>query len=376
MLRNGSDIFNQKNKKFKLKIIKKENSENDKEKEKISTISEISENEDNNNNINNEDLINQLDYLKETIKNQEKIIQEKDNKISSLAKTNERLTYNFEMINKELTDIIDKKANEQLRKNNKPNISENNDESKRIQILEKENKNILNLYSVMKKENTFLRNKLDEMMYNKENRDKYGETDYNKRKNFNNKKIDIKLEQEINRKDYKINCLHYEISELKSKINMLEKLKEMNNKFFTKDISNKSEQALTEKILKLNEVITLIKRENEDFEKIYKNQRDVITSLTSKIENYKNSNQIQINDINVVFSSMDSSINKCVIPCSKIDIFSEVEEKLYIKYPQFKYTYNVFLSGGTKISKNKTLEENNINNEMTILVILREKVGV
>ena len=235
------------------------------------------------------------------------------------------------MINKELTDIIDKKANEQLRKNNKPNISENNDESKRIQILEKENKNILNLYSVMKKENTFLRNKLDEMMYNKENRDKYGETDYNKRKNFNNKKIDIKLEQEINLKDYKINCLHYEISELKCKINMLEKLKEMNNKFFTKDSSNKSEQALTEKILKLNEKITLIKRENEDFEKIYKNQRDVITSLTSKIENYKNSNQIQINDINVVFSSMDSSINKCVIPCSKIDIFSEVEEKLYIK---------------------------------------------
>jgi len=233
MLRNGSDIFNQKNKKFKLKIIKKENSENDKEKEKISTISEISENEDNNN-INNEDLINQLDYLKETIKNQEKIIQEKDNKISSLAKTNERLTYNFEMINKELTDIIDKKANEQLRKNNKPNVSEKNDESKRIQILEKENKNILNLYSVMKKENTFLRNKLDEMMYNKENRDKYGETDYNKRKNFNNKKIDIKLEQEINRKDYKINCLHYEISELKCKINMLEKLKEMNNKFLLK----------------------------------------------------------------------------------------------------------------------------------------------
>ena len=375
MLKNGSDIFNQNKKKFKLKIVKKQNSENDIEKETIRTISEESENESNNN-INNEDLLNQLNNLKQTIKDQEKIIQEKDTKITSLAKTNERLTYNFEMINKELTEILDKKANDQLKRKNKQNIQQNNDESNKIHILEKENQNILNLYSLMKKENTFLRNKLDEMMYNKENRDKYGETDYNKRKNFNSKQINIQLEKTINQKDYKINCLKYEISELKCKINMLDKLKEMNNKFFTKDSSNKSEQSLKEKILKINEEVLILKREKEDHEKIYKNLKDVITSLTSKIENYKNSNQIQINEMNAIFSSMDSSINKCVIPCSKTDIFSEVEEKLYIKYSQFKYTYNIFLSGGNKISKNKTLEENNINNEMTILVILREKVGV
>lgn len=375
MLKNGSDIFNQNKKKFKLKIVKKQNSENDILKETIRTISEESENESNNN-INNEDLLNQLNNLKQTIKDQEKIIQEKDTKITSLAKTNERLTYNFEMINKELTEILDKKANDQLKRKNKQNIQQNNDESNKIHILEKENQNILNLYSLMKKENTFLRNKLDEMMYNKENRDKYGETDYNKRKNFNSKQINIQLEKTINQKDYKINCLKYEISELKCKINMLDKLKEMNNKFFTKDSSNKSEQSLKEKILKINEEVLILKREKEDHEKIYKNLKDVITSLTSKIENYKNSNQIQINEMNAIFSSMDSSINKCVIPCSKTDIFSEVEEKLYIKYPQFKYTYNIFLSGGNKISKNKTLEENNINNEMTILVILREKVGV
>ena len=375
MLKNGSDIFNQNKKKFKLKIVKKQNSENDIEKETIRTISEESENESNNN-INNEDLLNQLNNLKQTIKDQEKIIQEKDTKITSLAKTNERLTYNFEMINKELTEILDKKANDQLKRKNKQNIQQNNDESNKINILEKENQNILNLYFLMKKENTFLRNKLDEMMYNKENRDKYGETDYNKRKNFNSKQINIQLEKTINQKDYKINCLKYEISELKCKINMLDKLKEMNNKFFTKDSSNKSEQSLKEKILKINEEVLILKREKEDHEKIYKNLKDVITSLTSKIENYKNSNQIQINEMNAIFSSMDSSINKCVIPCSKTDIFSEVEEKLYIKYSQFKYTYNIFLSGGNKISKNKTLEENNINNEMTILVILREKVGV
>ena len=74
---------------------------------------------------------------------------------------------------------------------------------KKVQILEKENKNILNLYSVMKKENTFLKKKLDEMKYNKENRDKYGETDYNERKNFKNKQINIQLEKEINQKEYK-----------------------------------------------------------------------------------------------------------------------------------------------------------------------------
>ena len=369
MLRTASAIFNLGNKKIKLKLAKKDVSENDNAKENISTIIENNDV----NSLNKEDLINQLNYINQKLISLENIIQQKDKKIFSLAKTNEKLTQNFEMINKELTDILDKKAKEQLKKNNIPKITKNNDIVKSVQILEKENDNMLNLQSVMKKENEFLRNKLDEIMYQKENKDKYGETDYNKRKNFNNKQIIIKFEQEINQKDYKINCLKYEISGLKCKINMLEKLKEMNNIFFTKDNSNKSEQALKEKILKSNEEIALIKRENEVHEKIYKGIRDVITALITKIQNYKNSNKIDLDDMNVIFSSMDSSINKCKISCSKTDIFSEVEEKLYIKYPQFKYTYNVFLSGGTKISKNKTLEENNINNEKTILVIIAEK---
>ena len=372
MLRNGSDIFNLNNKKLKLKLIKKENNENENETEKIS---KISENEDNNI-LNKEDLINQINNLKQKIISLETIIQEKDSKIFSLSKTNEKLTNNFEMINKYLTEILDKKAQKQLRKKNKLILKESKDDSKRVQILEQENSNILKMYSLMKKENDFLKNKMNEMIENKNNIDIYGETDYNKRKNFSNKNNVIKLEEQINQKDYKINCLKYEISELKCKINMLEKLKEMNNKFFSKDSPNKSEHDLKEKILKLNEEILSIKRGNEEHEKIYKNLRDVITSLISKIQNYKNSKEIQINDINATFSSMDSSINKYIIQCSKTDIFSEVEEKLYLKYPQFKYTYNVFLSGGKKILKNKTLEENNINNESPILVIISKSINV
>lgn len=371
MLRNGSDIFNLNNKKLKLKLVKKENNQNEKETEKIS---KISENEDNNI-LNKEDLINQINNLKQKIISLETIIQEKDSKIFSLSKTNEKLTNNFEMINKYLTEILDKKAQKQLRKKNKLILKESKDDSKRVQILEQENSNILKMYSLMKKENDFLKNKMNEMIENKNNIDIYGETDYNKRKNFSNKNNVIKLEEQINQKDYKINCLKYEISELKCKINMLEKLKEMNNKFFSKDSPNKSEHDLKEKILKLNEEILSIKRGNEEHDKIYKNLRDVITSLISKIENYKNTNEIQINDINATFSSMDSSINKYIIQCSKTDIFSEVEEKLYLKYPQFKYTYNVFLSGGKKIFKNKTLEENNINNESPILVIISKSIN-
>ena len=371
MLRNGSDIFNLNNKKLKLKLVKKENNENENETEKIS---KISENEDNNI-LNKEDLLNQINNLKQKIISLETIIQENDSKIFSLSKTNEKLTNNFEMINKYLTEILDKKAQKQLRKKNKLILKESKDDSKRVQILEQENSNILKMYSLMKKENDFLKNKMNEMIENKNNIDIYGETDYNKRKNFSNKNNVIKLEEQINQKDYKINCLKYEISELKCKINMLEKLKEMNNKFFSKDSPNKSEHDLKEKILKLNEEILSIKRGNEEHEKIYKNLRDVITSLISKIQNYKNSKEIQMGGVNATFSSMDSSINKYIIQCSKTDIFSEVEEKLYLKYPQFKYTYNVFLSGGKKILKNKTLEENNINNESPILVIISKSIN-
>ena len=112
MLRNGSDIFNLNNKKLKLKLVKKENNENENETEKIS---KISENEDNNI-LNKEDLINQINNLKQKIISLETIIQEKDSKIFSLSKTNEKLTNNFEMINKYLTEILDKKARKQLRK--------------------------------------------------------------------------------------------------------------------------------------------------------------------------------------------------------------------------------------------------------------------
>ena len=56
----------------------------------------------------------------------------------------------------------------------------------------------------MKKENDFLKNKMNEMIENKNNIDIYGETDYNKRKNFSNKNNIIKLEEQINKNIIKL----------------------------------------------------------------------------------------------------------------------------------------------------------------------------
>ena len=85
--------------------------ENYNAKENINTITENNDV----NSLNKEDLINQLNYMNQKLISLENIIQQKDEKIFSLAKTNEKLTQNFEMINKALTDILDKKAKEQLK---------------------------------------------------------------------------------------------------------------------------------------------------------------------------------------------------------------------------------------------------------------------
>ena len=65
--------------------------------------------------------------------------------------------------------------------------------------------------------------------------------------------------------------------------------------------------------------------------------------------------------ISVNFISTDNNIHYS-IPCASTDIFAEIEEKLYKKYPEYRDTNNGFLYKGNNILRFKNLKDNNIEN--------------
>jgi hypothetical protein len=69
--------------------------------------------------------------------------------------------------------------------------------------------------------------------------------------------------------------------------------------------------------------------------------------------------------ISVLFLS--ASIQEPII-CTQKQIFNEVENKLYEKFPELKNGEYYFLIGGNKVNKYLTLEENNIKDGAKILI--------
>jgi len=69
----------------------------------------------------------------------------------------------------------------------------------------------------------------------------------------------------------------------------------------------------------------------------------------------------------VYFISVDQNID-CAIPCNSTDTFVELEKQLYVKYPEYRNTNNIFLYNGSTILRFKTLAENNVKNESKIML--------
>ena len=67
------------------------------------------------------------------------------------------------------------------------------------------------------------------------------------------------------------------------------------------------------------------------------------------------------------FLSENLQIN-LYIACNPLDKFKDVEEKLYLEYPELKNKNLFFLFRGMIINKNSTLEENQIKNDSSILI--------
>jgi len=73
----------------------------------------------------------------------------------------------------------------------------------------------------------------------------------------------------------------------------------------------------------------------------------------------------------VLFKSTDQLIN-CPISGYINDDFKDFEEKLFKNFPDLRYKNIFFLANGSKVDKNKTLEDNKIKNDVTILIVINE----
>ena len=76
--------------------------------------------------------------------------------------------------------------------------------------------------------------------------------------------------------------------------------------------------------------------------------------------------------ISIKFISTDQMINNYTIIAKNDDKFSKIEDILYEKYPNYKESDNYFILKGNKIKRNKTLEENNINDNDIIMLSIND----
>ena len=171
--------------------------------------------------------------------------------------------------------------------------------------------------------------------------------------NINNN--DKRTEDIIRTKDQKIEELTTQIQKMKDTQEIL--------------TINKKEKELNKKIEDLKNIIN---SKDEEINKLSRNPQTSLELLGQKekeINKLKSSIPFDISEgeklMNVLFIS--ASIQEPIM-CTQKQIFNEVENKLYEKFPELKNGEYYFLVGGNKVNKYLTLEENKIKDGDKIII--------
>ena len=177
---------------------------------------------------------------------------------------------------------------------------------------------------------------------------------YNSQSNINNNIQNKSSESNINDNQNNLTQSN-EINNLKNELDKANKIIEQQNLTINK---------LQNKLNNLNNSI---------------NQKDIlINALTSQINDLKLNNNNAHNNIQntinfsdvlcINFMLSDQNVPYAVT-CLKTDIFAEIEEKLYKKYPEYRETNNNFIVNEREILRFKTIDENKIGNGLPVTLI-------
>ena len=191
---------------------------------------------------------------------------------------------------------------------------------------------------------------------------------------FENKK----LKKELTEKDKIINTLKSENESLKENKKMDEE--QLKGDSERVDLNNGTKENGDSEIVNLKNRIKEKEKEIKRLEKQlneYKETNEKLLLEKNEIENLKEENdnfkqyfKIGENEklIRIIFHSTDQKIIDYVLICKNTDIFANIEQILYNKYPEYKDSENYFTSNGIKINKNRTLEDNKIKTNDIILL--------
>jgi uncharacterized phage infection (PIP) family protein YhgE len=175
-------------------------------------------------------------------------------------------------------------------------------------------------------------------------------------------------ETTINNLELKISNLQKDLNDLKNSLN--EKETTINNQELTISNLQKNLNESNDKIQQKEQELLNLKNNNFN-QNIIQYYQNIISQKDQEIFNLKNNSsdgrkKIYIDQIvSVNFISMDGSLHYS-IPCATTDIFAEIEEKLYKKFPKYRETNNYFLYNGKNILRFKTIGQNKIENGMPI----------
>ena len=121
-------------------------------------------------------------------------------------------------------------------------------------------------------------------------------------------------------------------------------------------------------IKKYESDINILQEKNKKLEKIIEEQKQEINGCIFKLNNLSNDNQSisskpEDKIISVLFVTQGShDIFNYSMACKTTDLFANLEERLYKDFPKYKNVEKIFMVNANKISKLKTIEENNIKN--------------
>ena len=209
--------------------------------------------------------------------------------------------------------ILLKEPIEEFIKKNTPNMAELKN---KIEVLEKDKKNLENRINELMKENMKIK----------------------------------EYKKEINLLKNKLEVYEKDNEELKNKIKNLNKNIDEKKKIFpNNDINNNKD-----KIIELMEELKIKEKEIKDIKSVL------------PFELKKNDKLLS-----VIFFSVDQKIHYSLI-CKNTDKFSRIEEKLFEAFPDCQEENYYFMYNGCRINRYKTLEELNIKNSSIITMNVSE----
>ena len=109
------------------------------------------------------------------------------------------------------------------------------------------------------------------------------------------------------------------------------------------------------------------KGKEKEKEKEIKSQKN-FDEIKGKKEQKNNKPIKEENNITINIVDCEQKINFSIV-CNKNDKFLKIEELFYERYPEYKKTINLFTCNGSEINKNKSLQENFILNNDTIVLL-------